>query len=137
MSWMDPQFFWMYHVFCRLFHPALFRGQPGPAGIADAMAGKGRATKIEHEAMVRGMMIGQEHRFLEWSVEDGWGPLCEFLGKDVPAMDFPRVNDTEELNQIRDDTLKATFMRIVKRLFVVSALSVGLGAIAWRAPWSL
>lgn len=99
------------------------------------MAGKGRATKIMHEAMVRGMMIGQEHRFLEWSVEDGWGPLCAFLGKDVPAVDFPRVNDTEEINKIRDDTLKAALMRVVKRLLFGLAVAIGLGAVAWRAPW--
>lgn len=133
---MDPQFFWMYHVFCRLFHPALFRAQPGPAGVLDAMAGKGRATRIQHEAMVRGMMIGQEHRFLEWSVEDSWGPLCKFLGKDVPSMDFPRVNDTEEIIQVRDVTLRAVLVRIVKRFVLGSVVAVGLGAVAWRAPWS-
>lgn len=28
-----------------------------------------------------------------YSVEEGWGPLCEMLGKDVPDEAFPRVND--------------------------------------------
>ncbi|HXM00071.1 MAG TPA: sulfotransferase [Rhizomicrobium sp.] len=26
----------------------------------------------------------------------GWGPLCEFLGRPVPAMPFPKTNSTEE-----------------------------------------
>ncbi len=35
-------------------------------------------------------------RLLVWSVKDGWGPLCAFLGLDVPAAPFPRLNDSEE-----------------------------------------
>ncbi|KAF2158393.1 hypothetical protein M409DRAFT_33184, partial [Zasmidium cellare ATCC 36951] len=31
-------------------------------------------------------------RCLEWTVEDGWEPLCSFLGKAVPEVDFPRGN---------------------------------------------
>lgn len=33
-------------------------------------------------------------RLLEYEVGSGWGPLCEFLGVDVPAEDFPHVNDS-------------------------------------------
>ncbi|KAJ7157668.1 hypothetical protein C8R43DRAFT_883303, partial [Mycena crocata] len=32
-------------------------------------------------------------RRLEFRVAQGWEPLCRFLGKEVPAMDFPRVSD--------------------------------------------
>jgi len=35
-------------------------------------------------------------RLLVFEVKDGWGPLCEFLGKPVPAGAFPRSNDKEE-----------------------------------------
>lgn len=30
---------------------------------------------------------------LEYKMGDGWEPLCAFLGKDVPNMPFPRLND--------------------------------------------
>ncbi|WIM99111.1 sulfotransferase [Actinoplanes oblitus] len=33
-------------------------------------------------------------RLLEFRVEQGWGPLCEFLGRPVPDEEFPRLNDT-------------------------------------------
>lgn len=36
-----------------------------------------------------------EERLLEWNVEDGWKPLCEFLGKEVPETPFPRTNDKD------------------------------------------
>jgi len=35
-------------------------------------------------------------RLLVWSVNDGWEPLCEFLGLDVPDTPFPRLNDSKE-----------------------------------------
>lgn len=33
---------------------------------------------------------------LVYEVKEGWGPLCEFLGKPVPDTEFPRVNSREE-----------------------------------------
>lgn len=39
-------------------------------------------------------------RLLVFRVEEGWQPLCEFLGVPVPSTPFPRVNDTEHFQQI-------------------------------------
>jgi hypothetical protein len=39
-------------------------------------------------------------RLLEWSPADGWEPICERLGLEVPNDPFPRTNDT---NQWRAD----------------------------------
>ena len=35
-------------------------------------------------------------QLLVYEVKDGWQPLCEFLGKPVPADPFPRTNDRAE-----------------------------------------
>lgn len=35
-----------------------------------------------------------------YEVSQGWGPLCDFLGKPVPQEPFPRVNDTAEFQQM-------------------------------------
>lgn len=40
--------------------------------------------------MIRGLV--PKERLLEWTVEDGWEPLCAFLGKPVPDEPFPHVN---------------------------------------------
>lgn len=34
-------------------------------------------------------------RLLDFQVSDGWGPLCSFLGKPIPNVPFPRVNDKD------------------------------------------
>ncbi|KAF6828493.1 hypothetical protein CPLU01_08475 [Colletotrichum plurivorum] len=38
-------------------------------------------------------------RLLNYSLKDGWGPLCEFLGKPVPDVPFPHVNDHEAYHE--------------------------------------
>ncbi|HQT25072.1 MAG TPA: sulfotransferase [Burkholderiales bacterium] len=35
-------------------------------------------------------------RLLVYEVREGWGPLCEFLGKPVPDAPFPNTNGREE-----------------------------------------
>lgn len=32
-------------------------------------------------------------RLLLWGPQDGWEPLCNFLGRDVPQVKMPYVND--------------------------------------------
>ncbi|KAI0451207.1 hypothetical protein F5B21DRAFT_528191 [Xylaria acuta] len=34
-------------------------------------------------------------RRLEYKLGDGWEPLCAFLGKEVPDVPFPRLDDRE------------------------------------------
>jgi hypothetical protein len=47
-------------------------------------------------------------RLLVWSVTDGWGPLCEFMGLPVPEEPFPHVNDSKEfVERIIDGSLGA------------------------------
>ncbi len=41
-------------------------------------------------------------RLLEFHPKQGWGPLCEFLGADVPDAPFPRVNSRDELGAAAD-----------------------------------
>lgn len=64
----------------------------------------GQGTAVQHYKshiayLKRVVPEGQLYFF---DVKDGWEPLCEILGKEVPDVPFPRVNDakaTEELAQ--------------------------------------
>jgi hypothetical protein len=38
-------------------------------------------------------------RLLVWEVTDGWEPLCEFLGLDVPDEPLPHANDRDTFLQ--------------------------------------
>jgi Sulfotransferase domain len=39
-------------------------------------------------------------RLLVWDIKEGWGPLCDFLGVDVPAEPMPHLNDTESFRNM-------------------------------------
>ncbi len=47
-----------------------------------------------HNESVRQRVQGE--RLLEWSPADGWDPICERLGLDVPSEPFPVTNTTDE-----------------------------------------
>src|ERR1035437_6743137 len=47
-----------------------------------------------HNAAVRDAIPPE--RLLEWSVGDGWEPICDRLGVDVPPKAFPNTNSTSE-----------------------------------------
>jgi hypothetical protein len=47
-------------------------------------------------------------RLLVWQVTDGWEPLCEFLGVDVPDEPLPHVNDRDTfLERVTNGALDA------------------------------
>jgi len=63
-------------------------------------------TMIRHNREVEDNVPPE--RLLVWSVEEGWGRLCEFLEVPVPQPPFPHVNDrTEFLNRVIDGSLQA------------------------------
>jgi hypothetical protein len=37
---------------------------------------------------------------LVFSADQGWEPLCDFLGVAVPDIDFPRVNETADMKRL-------------------------------------
>lgn len=69
---------------------------------------------------VRGVVRERGREVLEFKAEDGWGPLCAFLGRDVPAVAFPRVNE------------RKTFAFIKWVLVVKGVVSwMALGGLVW------
>ncbi|KAK1758273.1 hypothetical protein QBC47DRAFT_374170 [Echria macrotheca] len=68
----------------------------------------GRAFFREHNALVR--ELGRDRKFLEWQPQDGWGPLCEFLGVEAPVegTPFPRSDDWVEYKKMVERERLAT-----------------------------
>ena len=38
-------------------------------------------------------------RLLVFDVREGWAPLCDFLGVEVPDEPFPRLNEAQEMRR--------------------------------------
>lgn len=69
-----------------------------------------------------------KERLLVFDVKDGWKPFAEFLDHDVPAGDFPRINDAQEWHE----RSKRRKRLALKRVILNSALMMGaVGIVAW------
>ncbi|KAF2665137.1 hypothetical protein BT63DRAFT_429080 [Microthyrium microscopicum] len=96
----------------------------------------GKQRYREHNAAVIAACEAQGRPLLEYDVKMGWGPLCDFLGKDVPNEAYPRLNDTDEF-QANWAPILADVRREINRkilLLVIGALG-GLSSVwLYRSP---
>jgi Sulfotransferase domain len=71
-----------------------------------------------------------EDNLLEYRPQDGWEPLCKFLGKPVPAEPYPFINKGDSAYQLH----VKIFWIVVARLFIRNIAPILLAA--W-ALWYL
>ncbi|CAM9092046.1 unnamed protein product [Ascophyllum nodosum] len=57
-----------------------------------------KADFIRHIEEIKAFVPTEKR--LEFSVKEGWEPLCKFLGVPVPDVPFPRTNSRTEYNQV-------------------------------------
>jgi hypothetical protein len=80
-------------------------GGPPMRAMLDAILGARFTRDVrDHDAAIAAYERHNAHvlataprdRLVQWSVKDGWGPLCAALGLPVPAEPFPHANTTED-----------------------------------------
>lgn len=64
-------------------------------------------------------------RLLVFSVDQGWKPLCDFLGVPVPAGEFPNVNDRGEIKKTVRNMTRGAYFILGGAAAVLSGLAVG------------
>lgn len=69
-------------------------GERGPLNIS---------TYYRHLEWLREFVPEEQLVFVD--VKDGWGPLCEAMGIEVPNVPFPAVDDEEAVKQVVNDTI--------------------------------
>jgi Sulfotransferase domain len=81
---------------------------------------------------------GRGAEYLEFSVKEGWEPLCGFLGREVPRDEegkvkpFPKVNDRATFGQTCEPYFEALFRQIFWRgVMGLGAVVVFVGAWLW------
>jgi hypothetical protein len=73
LGYFTADIYWPNHFFFDLYYPNIFRAGP-PYTMRAGVEKNGKWVYREHSNMIRGLVA--DERLLEWSVDDGWEPLC-------------------------------------------------------------
>lgn len=84
-----------------------------------------RQVYLDHYAHVREVVL--KENLLEFDPSMGWGPLCEFLGHEVPEGEYPRVNDTGDFVKIHEDFWREAVGRSMKKIAKVAVPAAVVG----------
>ncbi|KAI6091377.1 hypothetical protein F4821DRAFT_281255 [Hypoxylon rubiginosum] len=70
---------------------------------------------------------------LEFKLEDGWKPLCEFLGKDIPQIPFPHLNTRKEHMDGHSGRVREMFVNAAVKVAPWGLALGGIAAAVWFA----
>jgi hypothetical protein len=96
-------------------HHKWIRGWMGATSKKE-MQEKARPFYEAYNAHVKA--ITPEGKLLVYELGSGWEPLCEFLGKPVPEVPFPKVNETEQLNEKMGLVMQLGMMNVVRKAWM-------------------
>ncbi|MEO8588729.1 MAG: sulfotransferase family protein, partial [Flavobacteriales bacterium] len=65
-------------------------------------------------------------QLLIFTADQGWGPLCAFLGLPVPSTPFPNVNDRKEIKGFIANMTKGAYVILGVGVLLAAALVYGL-----------
>lgn len=111
----------LYYPMLRKFFDTFFHG---------AFPETGKSTYAQHYRHVRGLVAAD--KLLEYSVSEGWEPLCKFLNDDVPDEPFPQTNNVDNFVARSRNRNRKQFLNVIIRFITCACLSfllliVGLG----------
>jgi len=86
-------------------------------------------TKIYHRHIKWVKEIVPEDRLFFVDVKDGWEPLCRALGKPIPNVPYPRINDKEAVEEL---SKKIIIKGLTRWAFILGTIGIG-GLAAWMA----
>ncbi|KAG4440952.1 hypothetical protein IFR05_003581 [Cadophora sp. M221] len=113
-----------YTVFTKIYH-IFFQGD---------FKNQGRNVYEEYNAMIRG--LAPKDRFLEYHVSEGWEPLCEFLGKDVPKREMLNENSgkvfQERFEKIQEKWKREIYWNVGRCLGTVAFVGLAVGSFFWQ-----
>lgn len=84
----------------------------------------------DHCNMVRGMV--PKDRLHDWSVEDGWEPLCAFLGKPILNEPFPHANAAAGWEGHETKIAKKYIFGALRNLGLLVGVMLGAGAAIYK-----
>ncbi len=136
---------WCRLLLARVRHTAAFWDEIDFAeGGFDYLAEKDRAVSFMQRSYDECRRVVAAERRIEWTVQDGWAPLCAHLGVAVPTVEdpqtgvmvpapFPRINDRRAFQQNVEQSVDRMVAAANEVAFGVLGRTVALGAVGYGA----
>jgi len=96
--------------------------QSGFAKDLGQVKARSRDAYKHHYRDVRELVENDKERLLEFNLKQGWKPLCQFLGKDIPDVPFPHENDKESNRKGFEELGVIALKHILRSVVVVTTL---------------
>ncbi len=90
------------------------------------MNDRGKAIERYHEHIAEVKALVPASRLLIFSVDQGWKPLCDFLGVPEPSSEFPNVNDRSAVKQTISKMTRSAYVILAVAALAISGLIYGL-----------
>ncbi len=90
------------------------------------MVNKSAAIARYHELLEEIKVEVPQEKLLIFTVDQGWEPLCKFLGVDIPETDFPNVNDRTEIKKTIADMTKGAYLFLTIGVLALAGIIYGL-----------
>ena len=68
--------------------------------FGNSFTSKTSAEKVFYKHIDDVIKYVPKEKLLVYEVADGWGPLCKFLGLEIPNEDFPHLNKKEDFHKM-------------------------------------
>jgi len=124
LTYWSLQSYWHYKLYRGYMH--LAKQQLGVDDIFSAECYE------RHNEWVRAVAAARGREVLEWQPEDGWEPLCRFLGRKVPDVPFPKLNESAEIQELTKFLVKRGLWLWTRVLVAVAVLVIGVTIVLYR-----
>ncbi len=93
------------------------------------MSDRGKAIAHYHQHIADVKAAVPPERLLVYSVDQGWKPLCAFLGVPEPASAFPNVNDRAAIKQTISGITRGAYVILGVGVLALAGLIYGMFAV--------
>lgn len=103
-------------------------GVMGPMMMTELERNPNRMGEIyeKHYDDLKKVCRVQGREYLEWSVEDGWEPLCQFLDKPVPDDPFPAGNSVTDFQDFKTRIQDPRLRKAERNMMLTAVVTLGL-----------
>jgi len=109
----------------------IFRKLVWQRSLKGTMKDRTKAIERYHQHIAEVKASVPAERLLVYSVDQGWKPLCTFLGVPEPSEEFPHVNERAALKQWIREFTRAAYVILAVCALVLAGAIYGIARAFW------